>query len=659
MGILKNVWQRCPRKFRGTFVGIFLLVLVVLLVHHEDFFQRSYSDQSYSKFHGTRGFRVSSGIDTNPLTIARRKIQENNANVSSLAPVENVLFDKDWDITRTPVICTGVYKHEGYSTKCQYLRANPECNSGGLFNYINFFYCDCEKYSFLGYLVLAVWLVALFYLLGNTAADYFCCCLEKLSNLLKLPPTVAGVTLLPLGNGAPDVFASIAAFTGRDSGDVGFNSVLGGAVFVTCVVVGTISFFVAEKDIHVDKKCFVRDVCFFLAALLCLLVILIVDEVSVGGAIAFLSVYVVYAFCVAAKEIGRSHSLRMKLDSASPLLPMRSDVHTVTPEEHESMLAPLLNSDSVDEVPHLQDKLPHWVWTSNVAIYSNEALKVGPEEVEKKLWGWNEEDSETERSILSCSNLCFLLELPLTLPRRVTIPIVDEERWSKVYGVTSASVAPTLLAFLLNTADKTGPLAEEITYLVSAIVGCILGVLAYIYTEADHPPQRFLFMWVLGGFVMSIIWFYIIAGELVELLVAFGVIFGIKPSLLALTVLAWGNSMGDLMSNVAMAINGKDGVQIAISGCYAGPMFNILIGLGVSLLIGACSMRPASYVVPRDTSLYSTLIFLMLGLLWALIILPRNNMRPNKMLGMGLITIYIVFLTVRASFAMAEAPLDG
>ncbi|OMO91787.1 Sodium/calcium exchanger membrane region [Corchorus olitorius] len=607
-------------KFRGALHSISALILLFLLYNHEFTLKPSVeSDDQVKVIHR----RV---METNETTVKVEGLGANNVTAND------------------PKLCSGLFQHKGYSTRCDYLIAHPECTAGGFFNYIKFLYCGCEKFSFLGFAVLALWLVALFYLLGNTAADYFCCSLEKLSNSLKMSPTVAGVTLLPLGNGAPDVFASIAAFVGKDAGEVGINSVLGGAVFITCVVVGVVSLCIAERRVQIDRNSFFRDIGFFLFSLIWLFLFLTVGEVTVGTASLFVLLYVIYVIAVALNELARINIRMLKLGYLTPLLPVKEGTFSSGDEEGDPIYASLLKPDLSSDVPCLENRLPHWMWASQVAIYSNE-----PVDSAKSVWGWNDEETLKDQSSVSCSKFLSLLELPLTVPRRLTIPIVEEERWSKGYAVASATLAPILLAFLWNTRDDAGSLSKEIVYFIGFTFGGILGVAAYLYTTSDHPPRRFLLPWVFGGFFMSIIWFYIIANELVALLVALGVIFGINPSILGLTVLAWGNSMGDLMSNVALAMNGGDSVQIAMSGCYAGPMFNTLAGLGISLVLGAWYKRPAPYIVPRDSSLLCTMAFLAIGLIWSFIVLPRNDMRPNKTLGIGLIVIYLTFLIVRVS----------
>ena len=76
---------------------------------------------------------------------------------------------------------------------------------------------------------------------------------------------------------------------------------------------------------------------------------------------------------------------------------------------------------------------------------------------------------------------------------------------------------------------------------------------------------------------------YIIANELVSLLKAFGVMFGLSDAILGLTVLAWGNSIGDMIADTSMAKRGAP--RVGYSACFGGPLFNLLIGIGLPFTI--------------------------------------------------------------------------
>ena len=104
----------------------------------------------------------------------------------------------------------------------------------------------------------------------------------------------------------------------------------------------------------------------------------------------------------------------------------------------------------------------------------------------------------------------------------------------------------------------------------------ILSVLAAIavgFTSRSTRPPPYHNIFAVIGFVLSIVWIYVIANELVSrdisthlristhlcisiqvsLLRAFGVMFGLSNAILGLTVLAWGNSIGDMIADTAMA----------------------------------------------------------------------------------------------------------
>jgi len=77
-------------------------------------------------------------------------------------------------------------------------------------------------------------------------------------------------------------------------------------------------------------------------------------------------------------------------------------------------------------------------------------------------------------------------------------------------------------------------------------------------------------------------WIDFIANKLVSLLEFLGVILNIPSSVMGLTILAWGNSSGDLAANIALSRKGL--ANMAMTACFAGPLFNLVVGLGGGLL---------------------------------------------------------------------------
>ncbi|KAI6697010.1 hypothetical protein NL676_017129 [Syzygium grande] len=217
----------------------------------------------------------------------------------------------------------------------------------------------------------------------------------------------------------------IVSFTRTGDGDVGLNSILGGAFFVSSVVVGIISISISpDHEIIVDRPSFIRDVLFFLFSLSSLLVIVAIGRVSFWSSIFFVSIYLVYVCTVSFMHFFYQKQGNNKLFSASLI----SNSCSAQRDDLEVMGIPLLG----------------YVDDEKSVLVENGGQR-------------DEDDFLSHFSILgspTCSYLMKLLkvlELPLQLPRKLTIPIVKEEGWSKPYAVISVTLAPILLAALCNS----------------------------------------------------------------------------------------------------------------------------------------------------------------------------------------------------------------
>jgi len=178
------------------------------------------------------------------------------------------------------------------------------------------------------------------------------------------------------------------------------------------------------------------------------------------------------------------------------------------------------------------------------------------------------------------NSLCALAEIPFTVMRSCTIPMTAEDSYSRPVLVISLLGGPFWLTYYLGQ-QGWDMYAGEIPACIPLIM---LGVILAVAVVAATTGGRRLPKWAaatlgLLGFVVAASWIDTIASNVVGILQFLGVLLGIRKSVLGLTVLAWGNSIGDLSTNVAMARKGL--ANMAITACFAGPVFNMLVGLGL------------------------------------------------------------------------------
>lgn len=134
--------------------------------------------------------------------------------------------------------------------------------------------------------------------------------------------------------------------------------------------------------------------------------------------------------------------------------------------------------------------------------------------------------------------------------------------------------------------EEDGENADGLFYLKVAsytmIPMVIIAIYIRFYTKVTEPPTKIMFLFAIISFINSISWIGFTCDIVVDILTILGQILSVPKSLLGFTLLAWGNCLGDMQANVAMTKKGFG--EMAITGCMAGPIFNILMGLGLATI---------------------------------------------------------------------------
>lgn len=141
-------------------------------------------------------------------------------------------------------------------------------------------------------------------------------------------------------------------------------------------------------------------------------------------------------------------------------------------------------------------------------------------------------------------------------------------------------------------------------------------------------------------FTISIVLIAALSWAMVESAVIISHILDIPEAIIALTVLAAGTSIPDLISSVFVAKQGRGGM--AISNAFGSNIFDILVGLGIPWMI---TIFISGQNVPVLTkSLVNSSIMLFASLIVVFIVIVINKWKVGKFSGGFFLLLYVAYL---------------
>jgi K+-dependent Na+/Ca+ exchanger-like protein len=153
------------------------------------------------------------------------------------------------------------------------------------------------------------------------------------------------------------------------------------------------------------------------------------------------------------------------------------------------------------------------------------------------------------------------------------------------------------------------------------------------------PRGMRFFPW---GFIGSICWIAVFSYFMVWWAETIGVVLGIPPAVMGLTILAAGTSIPDLLTSVIVAKQGEG--DMAVSSSIGSNIFDILVGLPVPWFLYSIIPENNGHIAVISGTLFLNVIILFGMLLSIILIIMLNKWRLTKGLAAAMLVLYFVYV---------------
>lgn len=472
------------------------------------------------------------------------------------------------------------------------------------------------------YLLVSGVLLVLFYATYTVADKHLSLSLQHLSRLCRLSPDVAGITLLSIGNGAPDFFTAL--FGARQEPVMILGSSVGSGLFTMCVVFPLVILFGTSSqkdDIDGNKQtaaarlngiAFLRGSLLYIFSVLSILYFVIARRVLWWQPVVLLSLYVAYLALTIAAHYYDQRATRLAVQRLSGF--HQTAALLSSPQDNKSNRNIELAVEKLQTLGHFG------------------RFKAAFETIRKHDNGHS--------LLVLFAPIDFILNatvLPMEVPELVSsdAEYVVARRY---FHMLRSTVAPLAVSLLLHVVFFWGSTCWLFLFPAALILSIFFAV-----TSSWTLQPRFFPLHVFVAFVSCIGWIYILASELVECLSYTAQISSVSPAVIGILVLAWGNSFGDLITDTAMAKNGA--LEMACSAVFSGPIQNILFTLGSAFLMASWGQHSVELAALR-TDFYASIGALLAVLIVIVGVTVWRKFKLERELAWCLLGCYILYVPV-------------
>jgi len=152
--------------------------------------------------------------------------------------------------------------------------------------------------------------------------------------------------------------------------------------------------------------------------------------------------------------------------------------------------------------------------------------------------------------------------------------------------------------------------------------------------------------WFFISFFGSIIWIAAYSWMMVWMAETIGAVLEIPTEIMGLTVLAAGTSIPDLITSVIVAKKGFG--DMAVSSSVGSNIFDITVGLPIPWMLWSASHNLEFYPV-QSNGLFCSICLLLAMLVAVVSSIAFSNWKMSKLLGLGMMGLYLVFLVLAVS----------